>query len=53
MAFKGGLSFNLSDVIIPDEKDRSGRLANRQVDEVMDELQHGSHHQQRAVQPDH
>ena len=35
MAFKGGLSFNLGDVIIPDEKTTLINDANEQVDEVM------------------
>ena len=35
MAFKGGLSFNLGDVIIPDEKASLIEEANGQVEEVM------------------
>ena len=35
MAFKGGLSFNLDDVIIPKEKDEMVDKANADVDEVM------------------
>jgi DNA-directed RNA polymerase subunit beta' len=35
MAFKGGLSFNLDDVIIPKEKDEMVAKANADVDEVM------------------
>ena len=35
MAFKGGLSFNLGDVIIPDEKNSLINEANEQVEEVM------------------
>ncbi|UKN01034.1 DNA-directed RNA polymerase subunit beta' [Paracrocinitomix mangrovi] len=35
MAFKGGLSFNLDDVIIPPEKDEMVERANKEVDEVM------------------
>jgi DNA-directed RNA polymerase subunit beta' len=35
MAFKGGLSFNLDDVIIPPEKDEMVNKANGEVDEVM------------------
>jgi DNA-directed RNA polymerase subunit beta' len=35
MAFKGGLSFNLDDVIIPKEKDEMVDKANGEVDEVM------------------
>ncbi|MCT4582122.1 MAG: DNA-directed RNA polymerase subunit beta' [Flavobacteriales bacterium] len=34
MAFKGGLSFNLGDVVIPDEKDEMVAKAEAQVDEV-------------------
>ncbi len=41
MAFKGGLSFNLSDVIIPDEKETMIDKANAQVDEVMSNFQMG------------
>ncbi|MCG8573946.1 MAG: DNA-directed RNA polymerase subunit beta' [Flavobacteriales bacterium] len=35
MAFKGGLSFVLDDVIIPPEKDEMVANANKEVDEVM------------------
>ncbi len=35
MAFKGGLSFNLGDVIIPEEKTALIAEANEQVDEVL------------------
>lgn len=35
MAFKGGLSFNLGDVIIPEEKNTLIEEANSQVDEVI------------------
>ena len=35
MAFKGGLSFNLDDVIIPKEKDEMVANANKEVDEVL------------------
>ncbi len=35
MAFKGGLSFNLGDVIIPDEKEQLIEHANGEVEEVM------------------
>ena len=35
MAFKGGLSFNLSDVIIPAEKEQMIAHANEEVEEVM------------------
>ena len=35
MAFKGGLSFNLGDVIIPEEKEQMIAHANEEVEEVM------------------
>jgi DNA-directed RNA polymerase subunit beta' len=35
MAFKGGLSFNLGDVIIPDEKEKMIAKAKEEVEEVM------------------
>ncbi len=35
MAFKGGLSFNLGDVIIPEEKEQLVKEGNEQVQEVM------------------
>jgi len=35
MAFKGGLSFNLGDVIIPDDKEKMISDANTQVEEVL------------------
>ncbi|MDO9633456.1 MAG: DNA-directed RNA polymerase subunit beta' [Paludibacter sp.] len=35
MAFKGGLSFNLSDVIIPPEKEELVKEGNAEVDEIM------------------
>ena len=35
MAFKGGLSFNLSDVLVPDEKIQLLDKAQQEVDEVM------------------
>ncbi len=35
MAFRGGLSFNLNDVIIPEEKEAFIGAANAEVDEVM------------------
>lgn len=35
MAFRGGLSFNLADIIIPDEKVDMIREANEQVEEVL------------------
>ncbi|MBI3134588.1 MAG: DNA-directed RNA polymerase subunit beta' [Bacteroidetes bacterium] len=35
MAFRGGLSFNLDDVIIPAEKDEMIDTANKEVEEVM------------------
>jgi DNA-directed RNA polymerase subunit beta' len=36
MAFRGGLSFNLADVIIPDEKEDLVAKAMAQVEEIMD-----------------
>jgi len=41
MAFKGGLSFNLGDVIVPAEKETLINAANAQVDEVMDNYNMG------------
>ena len=41
MAFKGGLSFNLNDVIIPAEKDKLVDQAKNQVAEVMDNYNMG------------
>ena len=41
MAFKGGLSFNLNDVIIPDEKVKLVDSANEQVAEVMENYNMG------------
>ena len=35
MAFKGGLSFNLDDIMIPKEKDEMVAKANEEVEEVM------------------
>ncbi|MBD81656.1 MAG: DNA-directed RNA polymerase subunit beta' [Crocinitomicaceae bacterium] len=35
MAYKGGLSFNLGDIIIPPEKDQLLNAANAEVDDVM------------------
>lgn len=35
MAFKGGLSFNLGDVIVPEDKDKMIQDANGQVEEVL------------------
>ena len=35
IAFKGGLSFNLEDVIVPDEKEKLVKAAQKEVDEVM------------------
>ncbi len=35
MAFRGGLSFNLADVVIPSEKDKLIEKAMQEVDEVM------------------
>ncbi len=41
MAFKGGLSFNLDDIMIPDEKETMVVDANAQVDEVMNNYNMG------------
>jgi DNA-directed RNA polymerase subunit beta' len=41
MAFKGGLSFNLADVIIPEEKDKLVQDGYKQVDEVMENYNMG------------
>ena len=41
MAFEGGLSFNLSDVIIPDEKDQYVERAHKEVEEVMNNYNMG------------
>ncbi|MCC7332205.1 MAG: DNA-directed RNA polymerase subunit beta' [Flavobacteriales bacterium] len=41
MAFKGGLSFNLDDIIIPEEKDKMINDANSQVDEIMNNYNMG------------
>jgi DNA-directed RNA polymerase subunit beta' len=44
--------FNLNDVIIPEEKVKLVKAAQAEVDEVMGQLQYGSDHQQRTIQPD-
>ena len=41
MAFKGGLSFNLGDVLIPAEKEQIVAEGYKQVDEVMENYQMG------------
>ena len=41
MAFKGGLSFNLDDIIIPKEKEEYIAKANSEVDEVMNNYNMG------------
>ncbi len=41
MAFKGGLSFNLGDVIIPEEKEQLVKEGNQQVQEVMNDYAMG------------
>ena len=41
MAFKGGLSFNLNDVIIPPEKEKLVNKATKEVAEVMDNYNMG------------
>jgi len=40
-AFKGGLSFNLNDVVIPKEKEKMIADANLQIDEVRDNYSQG------------
>ena len=40
-AFKGGLSFNLEDVIIPVDKEKILNLASKEVDEVFDNYNNG------------
>lgn len=42
MAFKGGLSFNLSDVIIPEEKEEMIRSAYEEVEEILENYAMGS-----------
>ncbi|MFZ6052733.1 DNA-directed RNA polymerase subunit beta' [Halocola ammonii] len=41
MAYKGGLSFNLNDIIIPPEKDKLVEAANAEVQTVMDNYNMG------------
>lgn len=41
MAFKGGLSFNLNDVIIPEEKDTLVKEGNTEVEEIMNNYNMG------------
>ena len=41
MAFKGGLSFNLGDVIVPEEKQPLIESANKKVDEIKSNYQMG------------
>jgi DNA-directed RNA polymerase subunit beta' len=41
MAFRGGLSFNLADIIVPDEKDQMIKDANVQVEEVLNNYNMG------------
>ncbi|MEE2953977.1 MAG: DNA-directed RNA polymerase subunit beta' [Bacteroidota bacterium] len=41
MAFKGGLSFNLGDVIVPKEKEDLVNKANKKVDEIKSNYQMG------------
>ena len=41
MAFKGGLSFNLGDVIVPEEKEVLIESANKKVDEIKSNYQMG------------
>ena len=41
MAFQGGLSFNLGDIIIPEEKERLVAKGNEEVEEIMSEYNMG------------
>lgn len=41
MAFKGGLSFNLDDVIVPVEKEKLIEAANEEVNEVVNSYNNG------------
>ena len=41
MAFKGGLSFNLNDIIIPDEKEKMVNAGYAEVDEIMNNYNMG------------
>jgi len=41
MAFRGGLSFNLADVLVPAEKEKLIQEGYRQVDEVMENYNNG------------
>ena len=41
MAFKGGLSFNLDDIMIPEEKEKMVEDANAEVEEVMNNYNMG------------
>jgi DNA-directed RNA polymerase subunit beta' len=52
-SFKGGLSFNLGDLIEPTVKATDAGRSTRRGRGGLGELQHGTDHQQRAVQPDH
>ena len=53
MAFHGGLSFNINDLIIPDIKEELLENAKGEVDEVWENYNMGLDHQQRTLQPDH
>ena len=57
MAFRGGLSFNLADVIIPKEKAELVESGYTQVEEIQQSFNMGlitnNERQQRALQPDH
>ncbi len=41
MAFQGGLSFNLGDIIIPDEKEQLVAKGNEEIEEIMNEYNMG------------
>ena len=53
MAYRGGLSFNLADVIIPNEKAELVEEGYNQVEEIQQSFNMGLITKQRAVQPDH
>ena len=53
MAFKGGLSFSLGDVIVPPEKEILIAAANKQVDEVMENYNMGVITNNERLQPDY
>ena len=50
MAYRGGLSFNLSDVVVPVDKKEIVDAGDSEVEEVMMNYNMGFHHQQRTLQ---